>query len=110
MTFWLDKITHCSACGIRSSRLWDGIWSARTCPRPPVGRTRPAASFESGDRSPHCKTRWTLAESTVQFRIMWRLFPAFLLLITPALAQENATAYVALRVVGAQFGSDALNH
>jgi len=41
---------------------------------------------------------------------MWRLFPAFLLLITPALAQENATAYEALRVVGAQFGSDALNH
>jgi hypothetical protein len=41
---------------------------------------------------------------------MWRLFPAFLLLITPALAQENATAYEALRVVSAQLGSDTLNH
>jgi hypothetical protein len=41
---------------------------------------------------------------------MWRLFPAFLLLITPALAQENATAYEALRVVSAQLGTDTLNH
>jgi hypothetical protein len=41
---------------------------------------------------------------------MWRLFPAFLLLITSALAQENATAYEALRVVGSQLGRGALNH
>lgn len=41
---------------------------------------------------------------------MWRVLPAFLLLITPALAQENATAYEALRVISTQFGSDALNH
>jgi hypothetical protein len=41
---------------------------------------------------------------------MWRLFAAFLLSITPALAQENATAYEALRVVGGQLGRDALNH
>jgi len=41
---------------------------------------------------------------------MWRLFIAFLLSITPALAQENATAYDALRVVGTQLGRGALNH
>ena len=41
---------------------------------------------------------------------MWRLFPAFLLLITPALAQENATAYEALSVVGTQLGRGALSH
>jgi hypothetical protein len=41
---------------------------------------------------------------------MWRSFAALLLLVTPALAQENATAYEALRVVGRQFGRGALNH
>jgi hypothetical protein len=41
---------------------------------------------------------------------MWKSFPAFLLLITPALAQENATAYEALRVVGSELGSGALDH
>jgi hypothetical protein len=63
--------------------------------------------------APHCtltKTRWTPAKSTVQFCGMWRLFPALLLLITPALAQEEATAYEALRAVGTQLGRGALNH
>jgi hypothetical protein len=41
---------------------------------------------------------------------MWRSFAAFLLLAAPVCAQENATAYEALRVVGAQFGRGALNH
>jgi hypothetical protein len=41
---------------------------------------------------------------------MWRSFGALLLLVTPALAQDNATAYEALRVVGAELGSGALNH
>ena len=41
---------------------------------------------------------------------MWRSFVALLLLVTPVCAQENATAYEALRVVGTQFGRGALNH
>ncbi|PYK74085.1 MAG: hypothetical protein DME39_08435 [Verrucomicrobia bacterium] len=41
---------------------------------------------------------------------MWKSFAALLLLVTPVWAQENATAYEALRVVGAQFGRGALNH
>jgi hypothetical protein len=41
---------------------------------------------------------------------MWRLFVALLLLVTPALAQENATAYEALRVIGDELGGDALDH
>src|SRR5438105_15742095 len=42
---------------------------------------------------------------------MWRWFIAFLLLSIPQVwAQENATAYEALRVVGAQLGRGALNH
>ena len=62
------------------------------------------------DNRTRVKTRWTPAETTVQFRVMWRSFAALLLLVTPALAQENATAYEALRVVGRQFGRGALNH
>jgi len=41
---------------------------------------------------------------------MWRSFAALLLLVSPALAQENATAYEALRVVARQSGRGVLNH
>ena len=41
---------------------------------------------------------------------MWRVCVTLLLLATPVCAQENATAYEALRVVGTQFGRGALNH
>jgi hypothetical protein len=41
---------------------------------------------------------------------MWRSFGVLLLVATPALAQENATAYEALRVVGTELGRGALNH
>jgi hypothetical protein len=41
---------------------------------------------------------------------MWRFFGVLLLFATPALAQENATAYEALRVVGTELGRGALNH
>jgi len=46
----------------------------------------------------------------VQFRAMWKSFAALLLLVTPALAQENATAYEAVRVVGTTLGRGVLNH
>lgn len=41
---------------------------------------------------------------------MWRSFVVLLLFVTPALAQENATAYEALRVVGSEMGRGAVNH
>jgi hypothetical protein len=41
---------------------------------------------------------------------MWRSFAALLLFAAPALAQENATAYEALRVVGSELGQGALSH
>lgn len=41
---------------------------------------------------------------------MWKLFAALLLLVTPVLAQEHATAYEALRVVGTQLNRDFVNH
>src|SRR2546430_17653044 len=55
------------------------------------------------------KTRWTLAKSAVQFCWMWRAYIGLLLLAAPAWADENATAYEALRVVGREFGRDALH-
>jgi len=39
---------------------------------------------------------------------MWRVWVGLLLLATPVWAEENATAYDALRVLGGEFGSDAL--
>ena len=56
------------------------------------------------------KTQWTPAQTAVQFCAMWKSFAALLLFATPAWGQENATAYEALRVVGAQFGRGALHH
>ncbi|PYJ53632.1 MAG: hypothetical protein DME82_13480 [Verrucomicrobia bacterium] len=41
---------------------------------------------------------------------MWRSFAALFLLVSPLWAQENSTAYEALRVVGSQLGRGALNH
>ena len=43
---------------------------------------------------------------------MWKSFATLLLFVAPALvsAEEQATAYEALRVVGTQFGRGALNH
>ncbi|MGB9476623.1 MAG: hypothetical protein WCE87_16285 [Candidatus Udaeobacter sp.] len=41
---------------------------------------------------------------------MWKLFAVLLLSVTPALAQENATAYEALRVVGTELGRGVVNH
>ena len=41
---------------------------------------------------------------------MWKLFAALLLIATPALAQERATAYEALRVVGRELQRDYVNH
>jgi hypothetical protein len=41
---------------------------------------------------------------------MWRSFAVLLLFVTRALAQEHATAYEALRVVGTELGRGALNH
>jgi hypothetical protein len=39
---------------------------------------------------------------------MWRVWVGLLLLATPAWAEENPTVYEALRVVGSEFGRDAL--
>jgi hypothetical protein len=57
----------------------------------------------------HVKTRGQRAKRCSIFG-MWRSLAALLLLATPVLAQESATAYEALRVMGTQFGRGALNH
>jgi len=57
------------------------------------------------------KTRGQQTKPLFNFA-MWKSFTAFLLFVAPALAlaEEQATAYEALRVVGTQFGRGALNH
>src|SRR6516162_3198278 len=40
---------------------------------------------------------------------MWRVWVGLLLLATPVWADENATAYEALRVVGSELGRNALH-
>jgi hypothetical protein len=40
---------------------------------------------------------------------MWRVWVGLLLLVTPVCAEENVTAYEALRVVGTELGRDALH-
>jgi hypothetical protein len=58
----------------------------------------------------HCwKRQWTVWQTAVQFLDMWRVCFALLILAAPAWAQESATAYEALRVVGREFGDGALN-
>jgi hypothetical protein len=61
-----------------------------------------------GDVAANAKSRWTVNQSAVQFYRMWRVWIGLLLLATPVWAEENATAYEALRVVGSEFGRDAL--
>jgi hypothetical protein len=41
---------------------------------------------------------------------MWKSFATLLALAAPAFAQEHATAYEALRIVGSQLGRDSVNH
>jgi len=57
----------------------------------------------------HAKTHGQRAKRCSIFD-MWRSFAALLLLVSPLWAQENSTAYEALRVVGSQLGRGALNH
>src|SRR4029453_7970014 len=57
----------------------------------------------------NAKSRWTASQSAVQLCWMWRVGVGLLLVATPVWAEENATAYGALRVVGSEFGRDALH-
>src|SRR5205814_8230372 len=57
----------------------------------------------------NAKSRWTVSQSAVQFCRMWRVWVGLLLLATPVWAEENATAYEALHVVGRELGRDALH-
>ena len=41
---------------------------------------------------------------------MWKLLPALLLVVTPLWAQEQPTAYEALRVLGHQMNRESVNH
>ena len=49
------------------------------------------------------------SKALFNFAGMWRVWIGLVLLATPLCAEENATAYEALRAVGTQFGRDALH-
>jgi hypothetical protein len=54
--------------------------------------------------------RWTLDKTGCSVWRMWKTLIALVLCATPALAQEQFTAYDALRVVGVHANRDAVNH
>jgi len=62
-----------------------------------------------GDVAAITKTQWTVGQSAVQFCRMWRVWVGLVVLATPVWAEDNASAYEALRVVGDEFGRDALH-
>src|SRR5581483_435046 len=55
------------------------------------------------------KTWWTRRQKRVESCLMWRVCAALFLFVAPVWAQENATAYEALRVVAGELGHDALS-
>lgn len=55
------------------------------------------------------KTWWTRGQKRVESCLMWRVCAALFLFVAPVWAQENATAYEALRVVAGELGHDALS-
>src|SRR5262245_36636299 len=65
--------------------------------------------FNGPGRCRDTKSRWTVSQSAVQFCRMWRVWVGLLLMATPVWAEENASAYEALRVVGSEFGREAMH-
>jgi hypothetical protein len=66
-----------------------------------------------GERSPRrapTQKLWTVQVSSCSVSRMWKVLMALSLGVAPAIAQENVTAYDALRVVGNQYGKAAVNH
>ena len=58
----------------------------------------------------HAGKRWTVAASSSSVSRMWKTLIALVVCATPALAQEQFTAYDALRVVGVHANREAVNH
>src|SRR6202035_377444 len=56
------------------------------------------------------KPNWTVARTGCSVRRMWKTLVALMICAAPALAQEQFTAYDALRVVGVHINRDAVNH
>ena len=56
------------------------------------------------------KRNWTGRGKRCSISIMWKSFAVLLALAAPVFAQDHATAYEALRVVGSQMGRDSVNH
>jgi len=58
----------------------------------------------------HVKPNWTVAQTGCSVSRMWKMLAALVICAAPALAQEQFTAYDALRVVGVHANREAVNH
>lgn len=72
------------------------------------GATRRCDRQSSTGRS--SESEWTLGGTGCSVWRMWKIFAALLISAAPALAQEQFTAYDALRVLGVHSNRDAVNH
>jgi hypothetical protein len=63
-----------------------------------------------GERLYNSQKRWTAPESGCSVLRMGKMLAALLVFSTAALAQENPTAYDALRVVGTKLNREYVNH
>src|SRR5690242_12540285 len=58
----------------------------------------------------HVKPNWTVAQTGCSVSRMWKMLAALVICAAPAVAQEQFTAYDALRVVGVHANREAVNH
>jgi hypothetical protein len=56
------------------------------------------------------RNQWTVGTGSCSVWPMWKTLVALIICATPALAQEQFTAYDALRVLGVHLNRDAVNH
>jgi len=68
------------------------------------------SSCKCDDYTDSTGNRWTVAASGCSVWRMWKTLVALVICAAPALAQEQFTAYDALRVVGVHINRDAVNH
>jgi len=91
------------------------FWNARTYPR--FEQRHLVATVQNRKppkqgKSHKCRlgNQWTAGKSGCSVLRMWKTLAVLLLLSAPVLAQEQATAYDVLRVVGAQLNREFVNH
>ena len=70
--------------------------------------SRASVILKCAEMSPQCKSRWTVSQSAVQFCWMWRVWVGLCFWQRRFWPRKTLPAYEALRVLGSEFGRDAL--